>query len=487
MSAVEWSKEEGTLGAARYLWDFYVYNAKKQLIGKFVNAILTEAEAWSTSEALKKEHVGAVCAVQKSKVSGPPRAPIKSPDLAPPPPGTACKWTPVFPGMTFDVKFPPKQVPQTRKSLTPNAPLGPISPTPLDTSFLRPQPVAASAAAKSEFVQPTYPRNPFTRTSVNGVEWLGAVQDTPGYKACLGNLIKKCESQYQAAIVELDAKLLAAAANNDDAEYNSLVAQKNAQKTHRDTCFKQAENICLLQGTTAANTNLTPAQVTKLQNDINTFFSSMVDGPCKVGVDGNIGGETCGAAVFAVANGATHISVPGECAKIASTYSSDGCKAGAGGGKSVPALCDDAKCPPGQECCRNWEWCQNNTCVNKCPEGYVRGADGFCALAKAASSGDSGGNWGLVLLAGAAVGAIFLGIRAPKNLPPRAAERGVAENPRKQAGYAILVWDRPDGGYTVAARARNRSDAVYKKKLVQAEFPQYAVTFVSTKKRRRAA
>lgn len=257
---------------------------------------------------------------------------------------------------------------------------------------------------------------------------LGAtdIKQTAGYQACYGNLIAKCEANYQAALKDLDVKIMTASMNGDDAEVLKLEGQKSVQKQYRAACFQSAESTCLGQQYTAQGTELTTGEVMKLQKSINAFFMTLQNAPCLISEDGGLGGETCGAAIYAVANGATHISVPGKCNSIASNYSSDGCKkvaSGGGGSKGgVAPLCDDSKCPPGQECCKGWPWCTNNTCVNKCPEGYARGADGYCK--EIAASGEKKSNLGLILLglvAGAGVIAAAAGAFYPKapKLPPR--------------------------------------------------------------------
>lgn len=162
---------------------------------------------------------------------------------------------------------------------------------------------------------------------------LGAIdlKTTDGYKACYGKLIQKCGEQYYQNVANIDAAMKAAATAGDEAALKSLVQAKSAQKALQAACIQTAESICLLQAGAAAATKLTTAQVAALQAKINAFLAQY--GYCTIDVDGGLGGETCGAAVVAVSNGAA-ISVPGECAGVANTFKLTDCSVAGGGSGS---------------------------------------------------------------------------------------------------------------------------------------------------------
>lgn len=223
----------------------------------------------------------------------------------------------------------------------------------------------------------------------------GDLRETATYKSCMANLVQsKCASLPQSATAE------------DGSTYSPF-----------DICVDQQDSICLLQAGAASG----GVNVGDLQNRINAVLASQ--GICAIGVDGKLGPNTCSAAIYAQPYDAS-ITVPAQCTSILDSsvpsWSSD-CKTGAGGGPPPPECTGASGCDPTKDCV-------DGKCVDKCPTGYERGPDGSCVVKVATAGVGSGSGLGWLLGIGAAVAAIFFGLRAP-NLPKqparaRAAKRG---------------------------------------------------------------
>ena len=244
------------------------------------------------------------------------------------------------------------------------------------------------------------------------VQWLGeigvgvAIKDTPGYKACLGKLIQNC-GQWK------------------DANGTPLwqlpgwptLADNPGAKAVLDICLGNAEATCLLQAGAETGVVLTPDQIKARQAQINALLKKY--DYCLIGEDGKLGGETCGAAVWA-AGVDPSIAVPAACANIKSNFQLKNCPAGGGGGGPAFDPCKG---------CTSTEDCVDKKCVPKCPAGQSRGTDGLCKVAAKPTSSET--PWGLFVLGAAALGAIGLVfLKAPK-LPPREADVA-RDNPRRR-------------------------------------------------------
>jgi hypothetical protein len=216
----------------------------------------------------------------------------------------------------------------------------------------------------------------------------------PSYQACIGAQISSCNAAFP---------------NWTDAD----------QKTALDACIKTAQGTCKLQVELAATQTLSPSAITALQNQINAELKKYQY--CPIGVDGKLGGETCGAAIWAAGVGAALI-VPSQCNSIKNTFQLKDCPAGGGGG--------GGGCNVGSDCAPN-QICINGKCED-CPPGSTRDASGACALVPAAPAKS---NWGLALLAGGAAVAAFFGLRAAGvggDVPRSPAQRQMRENPRRR-------------------------------------------------------
>lgn len=116
--------------------------------------------------------------------------------------------------------------------------------------------------------------------SPTGQSW-----NTPTYQACMGYYIQQCGVKgYQAGWPQ------------------ALVT----------SCIDAEQKKCIAQAQAALTTTLTSAQVKALQAVINQALQQ--HGYCAIGVDGNLGPTTCGAAAWAAGIGAP-VSVPGVCGK----------------------------------------------------------------------------------------------------------------------------------------------------------------------------
>jgi len=105
--------------------------------------------------------------------------------------------------------------------------------------------------------------------------------------------------------------------------------------------------------------------------------------------------------------------------------------AGSGGGAPPPPA---PECTPATPCTDPTKECVSGSCVDKCPTGYKRAADGSCESTATTAGIGGGSGWGWLLGIGAAIGAIFLGMRAP-NLPkqPARAARARSQKRRRSA------------------------------------------------------
>lgn len=119
---------------------------------------------------------------------------------------------------------------------------------------------------------------------------VGAIQDPTGqtwnnttYQACMGHQVQKCGAEGYA--------------------YKWSAAETNA-------CIEAAQKGCIAAAKAAA-TSLSKAQVIALQQAINAKLQQY--NYCPIGVDGNLGPTTCGAAAWAAGVGAAGVTVPGAC------------------------------------------------------------------------------------------------------------------------------------------------------------------------------
>lgn len=267
---------------------------------------------------------------------------------------------------------------------------------------------------------------------------VGLTQDQldalPAYQACIGAAIVKCNAAFPNWQSDAD------------------------QKTGLNACIEASKGACKIQvETSQAMPALSPQAISDLQKKVNDALKKW--DYCPIGVDGKLGGETCGALIWAASSGEP-IAVPAQCNGVKNTFQLKDCK----GAQVTPKTCPETPCQPNQDCI-------NGKCYGKCPGGQQHDAQdpAKCVPIPAVSSGTS--PWAIFGLAAAAMGGIFLASRG--QLKELGGGRGNAyrDNPRKRhRGYAVQVWD-PDvphpldsgrGGWISAARAGNKADAEVK-------------------------
>jgi hypothetical protein len=241
------------------------------------------------------------------------------------------------------------------------------------------------------------------------MKWLGDVTDSIAYKTCMNQRQQQC--------VNLNP---GADPTPGSAGYSAWVAQ--------NVCVQAADLDCKAK---AAGGGGGGGDVTALQNQINTALASQ--NICPIGVDGKLGPTTCSAAAYVQQNIDPAVNLPPACGAILANSSSSGfdpdCKTGGGGTPPPPPPCTPTSCGPTQDCF-------GTKCVDKCPTGYKRADDGSCVTAATTAGVGGGAGLGWLLGIGAAIGAIFLGLRAP-SLPkqPARARRARAmkrSSPRKR-------------------------------------------------------
>lgn len=373
MSSVKWAEKdvEGTLGVTRWYQDFYVYSSSGQVLSKSVNGYLSLAEGRSQSKYLWNKffmqgHKGhKVCSVWQSKNT------------------TEC-----YDGVAYS------------QQLTTSTPItvtkGPKCPpdTVLINGLCVPKMQTKVDPRKGKYKPPVVAG--VEEKNMSKIQWLGAIEDTQTYQACIGKKIQDCGTFFP---------------NLSDPQ----------QKKGLDTCIEMAKITCKSEAEVTQGWTPSKQEVMDLQNKINVELKKY--DYCPIGVDGNLGGQTCGAAIWAKSSAGAPIAVPQQCNYIKNTFQLKECPPG--GGPVVVKTCPETPCPPGQDCV-------SGKCYPACPSGQQHDAadPSKCVpIPTKTASGDDGGKWGLLLLAGAAAGAIFLATRAPK-LPAREAER--ADNPRRR-------------------------------------------------------
>jgi len=237
---------------------------------------------------------------------------------------------------------------------------------------------------------------------------LGDVTDSVAYKTCMNQRQQQCVSLNPGAD-----------ATPGSPGYSAWVAQ--------NVCVQAADLDCKAKASGAVGPG--GQDVSGLQTQINNALGTQ--NICPIGVDGKLGPTTCTAAAYVQQNIDSSVNVPPSCGAILANSSSSAfdpdCKTGGGGTPPPPPPCTPTSCGPTQDCF-------GTKCVDKCPTGYKRADDGSCVTAATTAGIGGGAGLGWLLGIGAAVGAIFLGMRAP-NLPkqPARAARARSQKRRRSA------------------------------------------------------
>ena len=297
----------------------------------------------------------------------------------------------------------------------------PPNPTPLVypfpfTAFIRrsiplspfgTQPFGGTTVTTTQF-QTRITRPPVPFLFGPGEGRLGDVTDSVAYKTCMNQRQQQCVSLNPGAD-----------GTPGSPGYSAWVAL--------NVCIQAADLDCKAKASGAVGPG--GQDVSGLQTQINNALGTQ--NICPIGVDGKLGPTTCTAAAYVQQNIDSSVNIPPSCGAILANSSSSAfdpdCKTGGGGTPPPPPPCTPTSCGPTQDCF-------GTKCVDKCPTGYKRADDGSCVTAATTAGIGGGAGLGWLLGIGAAVGAIFLGMRAP-NLPkqPARAARARSQKRRRSA------------------------------------------------------